>query len=174
VELSHYSSYERYITVVDLEIALLNQARHTDFRHVLMIGSGPLPMTVILLAQRFGIHVDCLDVNPEACTLSREVIQALGLDQQVRVLQSDIRDFKARRCLLGCISGNQRRGECRNCTPPQLHNATRTNDLGAFDTEHQDADLRAGGSKDLIGFRICPALSMPPELIQSDFLVEKA
>jgi hypothetical protein len=27
--------------------------------------------------------------------------------------------------------------------------------------------------EDLTGFRIGPALSMPPELIQSDFLVEK-
>jgi nicotianamine synthase len=177
-ELSHYPGCERYITAVNFEMDLLNQARHTDFKHVLMIGSGPLPMTAILLAQRFGLHVDCLDVNPKACVLSREVIQALGLDQQVRVLQADIRDFTALASyevvFWAALAGTSEEEKAQiarhlSCTMQPGQVVVVRSAQGIKTLFYAPVNPR-----DLIGFRVCPTLTMPPALIQSDFLVEKA
>lgn len=62
---------------------------------VLFAGAGALPMTAIFLAREHGITMDCVDLDPEACSLAREVIHRLGLEGKVRIHHADIADFEA-------------------------------------------------------------------------------
>jgi uncharacterized protein (DUF433 family) len=175
--LSCYPNYEYYLKIVNFEMSRLNQARSAGFEQALMIGSGPLPMTAILLAQRFNLSVDCIDVNPEACALSREVIQALSLTQRVCVLQSDICDFTALApydvifwAALAGINEEEKARIARHLShtmrPGQM--TVVRSARGVKRLIYAPVDLN-----DLVGFRIWPDLPMPSGLDQYDFLVEK-
>ncbi|WKX74139.1 nicotianamine synthase family protein [Streptomyces sp. XD-27] len=54
----------------------------------IVLGSGPLPLTGILLA-RYGLRVLQVDRNAEACALGTEVVKALGHDSMVSTTQAD-------------------------------------------------------------------------------------
>ncbi|NBD34539.1 MAG: DUF433 domain-containing protein [Chloroflexi bacterium] len=175
--LSSYPNYEHYLKIVNFEMSRLTQAHPADFEQALMIGSGPLPMTALLLAQHFSLSVDCVDVNPEACALSREVIQALGLTQRVRVLQSDICDFTALApydvIFWAALAGINEEEKARIAR--HLSRTLRTGQMivvrssrGVKKLIYAPVDLN-----DLVGFRIWPDLPMPSGLDQYDFLVEK-
>ena len=53
--------------------------------NVLFIGSGPLPLTAVLIHQRTGAHVTCVDCDPEAIAQSSRLLSKLSLDQALRV-----------------------------------------------------------------------------------------
>jgi nicotianamine synthase len=56
-------------------------------RRALFVGSGPLPLSALLLA-RHGVQVDALDVDPEAVELGGRLAAALGDD--VTVSEGDV------------------------------------------------------------------------------------
>lgn len=49
-------------------------------RQVAFVGSGPLPLTGLLLSRALGVLVDNIDRDPAAVALSRSVGEALGAD----------------------------------------------------------------------------------------------
>lgn len=54
------------------------------------LGSGALPVTAILLAQRHpGIRLRCVDCDPEACELSETLLRRLHLQDQVSVCMAE-------------------------------------------------------------------------------------
>jgi precorrin-6B methylase 2 len=53
--------------------------------HVVMIGSGPFPITAILLYTEFGIRVTAVDCDHGAVEISRQVIKQLGLERGISV-----------------------------------------------------------------------------------------
>jgi nicotianamine synthase len=50
-------------------------------RRVAFVGSGPLPLTALFLAEGFGVAVDNIDVDAAAITAARAVGVALGIDR---------------------------------------------------------------------------------------------
>jgi nicotianamine synthase len=50
-------------------------------RRVAFVGSGPLPLTALFLADRFGVAVDNIDVDAAAVTAAGAVGVALGIDR---------------------------------------------------------------------------------------------
>jgi hypothetical protein len=50
-----------------------------------MIGSGPFPISALILATVFGMHVTAVERNGNAAVLSARVIKHLGLDGIIRV-----------------------------------------------------------------------------------------
>lgn len=83
VQLEEYNLYDRFQRLIDAEVKLAN-IKPSD--RVLFIGSGPLPISAILIAQKTGAQVDCFDHSMEACETSRSVISKLGLSDQIRVI----------------------------------------------------------------------------------------
>ena len=59
-------------------------------RRALFVGSGPLPLSALLLA-RHGVQVDAVDIDPEAVELGGRLAAALGDD--VRVAAGDVLDL---------------------------------------------------------------------------------
>lgn len=96
----YYSNYER---LVELEVAALTIAGRDGRsrggaatgagkggRRALFIGSGPLPLTSILLARRHGFIVTNLDLDAGACLLGRRLASHLGSEDGLEFVESDI------------------------------------------------------------------------------------
>ncbi len=58
---------------------------------VAFLGSGPLPLSLVVLARRHGIRGVGIEREPGLWDLSRRVLERLGLADRVRVVQGDHR-----------------------------------------------------------------------------------
>lgn len=81
-----YPLYERFHHLVSKELALVGDF---PFNSVLFIGSGPFPITAILLHLLSGRPVTCLEKNEEAARVSRIVLEKLGLTAGITVRVGD-------------------------------------------------------------------------------------
>jgi hypothetical protein len=71
-EISHFPSLD------------LNQGESIAF-----VGSGPLPLTAIIMHLETGLPVTCIDNDEKAAALSRTLLEKAGLSDQIRVVHSD-------------------------------------------------------------------------------------
>lgn len=85
-----YPLYERFRSLVSKEVALVADR---DCNRILFIGSGPFPITGILLHQLTGKPVDCLERDEQAACVSRLVLERLNLADQVNILVGDGASF---------------------------------------------------------------------------------
>jgi nicotianamine synthase len=83
----YYPNYEK---IAALEYENMKRYSTKDPKKVLFIGSGPLPLSSILMARTYGLSVDNLDLSHDACDISRKLIHKLGLREKIRVYQGDI------------------------------------------------------------------------------------
>ncbi|MDD4498074.1 MAG: nicotianamine synthase family protein [Methanosarcinaceae archaeon] len=56
---------------------------------VLFLGSGPLPLSLIVLCYEYGLLVIGIEQNGKRAALSREVIARLGLSESIRVIEGN-------------------------------------------------------------------------------------
>ena len=95
ITLDNYLLNERFERLVKRELSLLNG----DIpQRVLFVGSGPLPISAFHIQRVIQRPVDCLDRNPAAVDISREVIEKLGLGESLRVFNGlgesfDIKEY---------------------------------------------------------------------------------
>ena len=57
-------------------------------RKTILIGGGPIPLTAIVLAQKYGVPSVVLDSDAEAINLSEKIIAGLGLQRQITCIHS--------------------------------------------------------------------------------------
>lgn len=93
VELEKYPYYHNYEQLTQLEYQSLRVLGERRFSKVLFVGSGPLPLTAILLARHFGFTVTCIDRNEEAVAISKKLIEKLNLDHLIEVVHIAILDY---------------------------------------------------------------------------------
>ncbi len=77
-ELARFPYHRNYRDLTRLEHHAVAGLTDRPPRRVLFIGSGPLPLTSLLLAEHHGCRVDNLDVEPAATALGEELAAALG------------------------------------------------------------------------------------------------
>lgn len=77
-----YLLFNRFEALVSREV---NMAGLNRGEKIAMIGSGPFPLTAILLANAFGVSVIAIEHDRDATTLSRQVIKKLGLERKIVV-----------------------------------------------------------------------------------------
>lgn len=90
-ELARFPYHANYERLTQLEVhALLGAVERAGkeyeerrVRRVLFIGSGPLPLTSVLLAEVYGMKVDNVDSDPEAHGLGAELARAAGLSEEL-------------------------------------------------------------------------------------------
>jgi precorrin-6B methylase 2 len=63
--------------------------RFTPEQKFVFIGSGPLPLTLILFNKTFGVQGIGIEMLPDVAELSRKVIDKLGLSSQIEVIVGD-------------------------------------------------------------------------------------
>jgi nicotianamine synthase-like protein len=84
-----YAGNYRALSALESEaVARLAGAREPVVRRAAFVGSGPLPVTAFLLAER-GVRVDCIERDPQAADLSRRAAAALGIDG-LAVVRSEV------------------------------------------------------------------------------------
>lgn len=88
--LSDYPFYEKFDELVRREIALLEGARP---RKMLFIGSGPLPISAIVMHLQTGVPVDCVALDSSVVPVSRQVVENCGFGSLVRVQGSADADY---------------------------------------------------------------------------------
>ena len=90
-ELEKFHFYERYTELINNESRLANFNKDTTF---LFLGSGPLPLTLIMFNKIF--HCKCIGIeqNEDTALLSREVLKKLELDQEIKIEIGDERKIK--------------------------------------------------------------------------------
>ncbi|MDI9436451.1 MAG: nicotianamine synthase family protein [Euryarchaeota archaeon] len=84
--LESFHFYPRYQVLVENENKLV---KFSPEQKVAFIGGGPLPLTVILLNKLYGARCVSIEVLPTVAQLSRQVIQKLGMESQIQVLEGD-------------------------------------------------------------------------------------
>lgn len=90
-ELAGFPYYANYERLTQLEAhALLGAIGREEpapgglaVQRVLFVGSGPLPLSSIMLAGEYGMMVDNVDSDPEACRLGDELVRGLGLPERL-------------------------------------------------------------------------------------------
>lgn len=84
--LDTFHFYKRYHGLLTNESKLAHW--HEDKTFV-FVGSGPLPLTLILFRQKFGCKCIGIEIQEDVAELSREVIKKLGLDDGIEILVGD-------------------------------------------------------------------------------------
>lgn len=91
--LVRFPYFENYERMTDFEVAGMKSCDFHDSYKVLFVGSGPLPLSSIMMAGKHGFSVDNLDIDEKACQLSRDLIKELNLSEKVRVIHKNIFDI---------------------------------------------------------------------------------
>jgi precorrin-6B methylase 2 len=79
---TEYPLYERFTRLIEAEVALANVCEND---RVLFIGSGPFPISAILISKFTSVNVYCIDKSQRACETSLEVVDHLGLGDKIKV-----------------------------------------------------------------------------------------
>lgn len=84
--LQNFPLYPRYRALIE------NQAKAMSFPQnatLLFLGSGPVPISLIIAHQLFGIPAIGLDSDEKSVALGRKVLARLGLDSAIRLIHGD-------------------------------------------------------------------------------------
>ncbi len=86
----YFKNYER---MTDFEVDGMMSCDLHENHKILFVGSGPLPLSSIMMAQKYGFSVDNLDVDKKACELASGIIERLNLSEKLKVIHKDILDI---------------------------------------------------------------------------------
>ena len=89
--LDTFHFYERYEGLLNNESQLVKFDKDTKF---VFIGSGPLPVTLIMINKMFGCKCVGIEVQPSVAKLSRHIIRRLGLEDDIKIVIGDERYVK--------------------------------------------------------------------------------
>lgn len=81
-KIKKYRFYDGYFTAVKKEVRL---AKISANDKVSFIGSGPMPMTPILLYELTSVNVDCIEKDKQSIELSKKVIEKLAYNQHIKI-----------------------------------------------------------------------------------------
>lgn len=84
--ISDYPIYYRYIISLKNEIKL---AKINSKDKVLFVGSGPFPITAILIHELTHSQVDCVEINKNSAKLSKKVIDHLNHSDSINIINKD-------------------------------------------------------------------------------------
>lgn len=84
--LSDFVYYPNYLKLAQMEYT---GAGLKPKERVAFIGSGPLPLSLILLCKQYDIYGVGLERNREYMRLSRDLVAALGLSRRIRITEGD-------------------------------------------------------------------------------------
>lgn len=89
--LDTFHFYERYEGLLKNESELVPFDENTK---LVFIGSGPLPVTLIMFNKMFGCKCVGIEVQPSVAKLSRHIIRRLGLADDIEIVIGDERYVK--------------------------------------------------------------------------------
>ncbi len=91
--LRSYLMYDRFVRLIKNEIDL---AKIDNSQKIAFIGSGPLPITALLLNQLTGCKVDCYEHYLPAAQISRTLIEKFGVQDDISVIHEPGQQINAK------------------------------------------------------------------------------
>jgi len=88
--LRSFPYYSNYKEMTDLEIETMKSCDVDFARKVLFVGSGPLPLSSIMMARTYGISIDNLDSDENACKHSKKILERLGLSHKIDTIRGNV------------------------------------------------------------------------------------
>lgn len=92
-KLEDFVYYDNYIKLTRIEWSSLLACKLHRNHNVLFVGSGPLPLTGLILARDYGCHVTLMDISDEAVELSKKLVSKLELTGKINVVNFDALSF---------------------------------------------------------------------------------
>lgn len=92
-ELLKFPYYKNYECLTAREWRMATR-QNPKAKTVMFLGSGPLPLTAIILAKEYGCSVTLVDADACAVSLSDRLIRSLGLSQSMRVVQANAETYQ--------------------------------------------------------------------------------
>ncbi len=92
-KLEDFIYYNNYVKLTKLEWMSLLSCKIHKRHKVLFIGSGPLPLTSIVLSRDFNCNVTLLDSSTEAINLSKQLLNKINLDNKFEFINEDAIKF---------------------------------------------------------------------------------
>lgn len=89
-DLQSFWYWNNYQEIIDYEIKHIDNS-NTD---IAFLGSGPLPLSPIIMYLKTGKNITCIDNDREACELSQKIIDKLGLNHKIKIVNQDAIDHK--------------------------------------------------------------------------------
>lgn len=85
----YYADYDKLVTD---EVALMGASP----RDVLFLGSGPLPLSALVVAKRHPkANIVCVERDEQACALCRIIVELLGMGAQISVINEDANAYRS-------------------------------------------------------------------------------
>lgn len=94
--LESFLYYQNYLNLVQLEYLNMSFFQ-PNISHILFLGSGPLPLSAIILAQRYHLHITLVDVSKQALEISKQVIQKLNLEKNFDFICEDATTYSSQK-----------------------------------------------------------------------------
>jgi len=85
-EMKDFIHYEAYQQTTRSEVAGANLQAGDK---IVFVGSGPLPISLVLLYQEFGIESVGIEIDPRCYQCSRRLIDGLGLSKKIELILGD-------------------------------------------------------------------------------------
>ena len=84
--LDSFHFYDRYIGLIENEMQL---AKFNENKTFVFLGSGPLPLTIIMFNMVTGCKCIGIEQDPDVAELSRKVLTRLDLDEGIEIITGD-------------------------------------------------------------------------------------
>jgi len=90
--LKEFPYFQNYIKLSAFEYSTLVECCNDLEKTAVFVGGGPLPLTAIIFAERYGFDITVIDRDKEAVKTSQKLFEALDIDAEVK--QSDAETFQ--------------------------------------------------------------------------------
>lgn len=91
--IKQFPFYAQYRDMLRSNYHSLRMCTDAPITRVLCVGSGPLPLSALLLKQEFGVEVECVDYDNVACSASRALFNAFADTATIPVHARNILDM---------------------------------------------------------------------------------
>jgi precorrin-6B methylase 2 len=78
-----FSFYKNYLKLAEMEV---EGAKLCKGNHIIFLGSGPLPLSLIILCRQYGMTGTGIEQNSEYAGISKQVISKLNLSEKINIL----------------------------------------------------------------------------------------
>ncbi len=84
--LMDFGLYPRYKTLIETQMEHLSTPRP---RRIAFIGSGPMPLSLILMHKLYNICSIGIDIDERAVCLAQKCVERLGMEEAIRIVHGD-------------------------------------------------------------------------------------
>lgn len=123
--------FKNYELLTDLEWQTLISCDIHKNHTIVFIGSGPLPLTAIMLVEKYYQKLVVVDSSKEACDISSKLIKKLGLQNKISVVCQDGAKYNNyssfNTIFVAALAGVDENTKCRifskikKCAPEDVH-----------------------------------------------------